>query len=101
MRHEPSSFIATLGLSGFLINAPEIAPELMCADALFGRAHQVNSEKPLVQRNMGVLENGSHCDRERSTASSAFIQPVPSGFAPQAIRLVNHAALRTDGTFRP
>lgn len=100
MRHEPRRAIRAQ-LPAVLIDAPQVAPKLMGADAFPGRAHQVNRQQPLMQRDVGVLKDRLHGHRERLAATGALVQALPRGFTVELVRLADQAAVRANRPVRP
>jgi len=101
MSHKPCRSIRPSRLSGFVVNAPKIAPQLVCTDALFGRAHQVNRQEPLVKRDVRVLENRANGYGEWFTARRTFVQTLSRRLASQPVRFPDDPAVRANGTIRP
>lgn len=64
MAHKPSR----------LVSNPQEAMYLMGADALFRRAHEMRSRKPLVKGNMRTLVHGADRGRELLFAGIAVVQ---------------------------
>ena len=52
------------------------ALQLLRADALLGRTHQVDGLKPLVQGQVAFLEDGADADRELLAAGGALLEAV-------------------------
>ena len=46
----------------------------MGADSLFGSAHKVYCREPLIEGNLGILEDGPNGSGELPLASPAFVQ---------------------------
>src|SRR6266446_526150 len=86
--------------SGFEINT-EDPSELICAEALLRRAHQVHCLKPNMQRHMARLEDGSDFDGERLTARIAFVNADAGAFAFQRPGTIDYATFRADTSIRP
>lgn len=51
----------------------QIAPKLSCRDALLGIKHKGNRKKPLLQRQVGVVENRVNRDAKRGIAAIAVM----------------------------
>lgn len=94
VRHEP----------GALVGDPEHAVELVRADPLLARRHEMRREQPFVERNMARLVN--RADRH-SELLAAVVAVVKAG-AMRALgalyrrdAVAHHAAMRAHGTIRP
>jgi hypothetical protein len=58
--------------------------------------------KPKMQRQMAILKDSPHANRERPTAAVALAKPDPAAFAAQPSNVfLSRAAMRADGAFRP
>lgn len=68
--HEPCRLVRDL----------ERAVELMGADALLAAAHQEEGQKPLVERNVALLEHSANRDSELAAAVIAEVQPLAVAF---------------------
>lgn len=90
MGQEPSRFISDL----------KDAVQLMRADALFRRGHQINRLKHLVQRDMGAFKDRSDLDRKLLAAIRAFAK-TDAGFAKIIMLAAQRAAMRADRTLGP
>ncbi len=73
----------------------------MAADPLLGAAHQVDRLKPLGQRHMAALKDGTNLHRERLAASAALVDAKARALALQGSSAVHRSTMRTDRTFRP
>ena len=76
----------------------------MGAHALFGCTEKVESHKPLMHRNMAVLEDRADRDRELRLTRTAAPQALACGgsaLALYAVRLAHHTALRADRAIGP
>jgi hypothetical protein len=51
----------------------DIACELPSRNALFGRQYERDCEKPLLQRQVGMMENGAYVDTETGIATIAVM----------------------------
>lgn len=92
MAHEPRG----------LVGHSKHPVELMRADALFARAHEVHGEPPFCQRNVRPLEYGFDRGGELLVAGVAVVQAGPRALA-LGFRhiLASGATVRTDSTIRP
>lgn len=77
------------------------AGKLVAADALFAGAEQVHRLKPQVHRNVAVLENGTHFDRELLPALVALVEADPSRLTGHLADAFDTPAMRTNRAFRP
>jgi hypothetical protein len=81
--------------------ALEHALDLTGADALLGRAHEVDDLKPQVQRQVAILKDRANADSERLAAGVALAQAGPGGLAVQAADALPLAAMGADRATRP
>src|SRR5579864_6147960 len=96
MAHKPNRFVA---------NA-EHAVNLMCRHSLFAGAHQVGREKPAVKRDVAILKNTAHGDRELLTTAVALPHTVSDGLlgvrtGVEASSVIDLATMRTHRAFGP
>src|SRR3954447_12082805 len=75
--------------------------KLMTANPLLGRAQQMDGLKPLPQRDMAALENGSDLHIELPTTRRALHQANPSARTLQAVRVPDRLTVRADRSVRP
>src|SRR4051794_28842727 len=75
--------------------------ELVGADALFGRAKQMERLEPLVERNVAVLENRADLDGELLTAGGALAEADPSARTFQSVCAADDATVRAYRAIRP
>src|SRR5258708_28446806 len=92
MGHKPSG---TVGAKA------EHSPKLMRAHSLLGRAHEMRSEQPLMQRDMRALIQRAHGGRERLLAGAALVQTGARALALEFGGLVYGATMRADWAIRP
>jgi len=81
--HEPSRFVGD----------PEHAVQLMGRYAFLARGHQMEGQQPLVQRDMGTLEDRSHRYREVATAACALVQTWTVALTLKACHFLGLAAM--------
>ncbi len=65
--------------------APQFTLQSQCGNTFLAGAHQIDGEQPFVERNSGVLKDGSHRDGALPAAAFAFVDARPqfaSGFDP-------------------
>jgi hypothetical protein len=86
--------------AGFEVD-PENARELICAEALLRRAHNVHRLEPDMQRDMARFKDGSDLDGERLATSVALVDANAGALAPQQSRAIKDAAMRAYPTVRP
>lgn len=86
--------------SGFEIDTEDTA-ELVRAEPLLRRAHQVHCLQPNVHRHVTFLEDGPDLDGKRLAAGIALIDADAGALALQRSRLIEDAAMRTDAAIRP
>ena len=92
VRHEPSG----------AIRAKAKHPhELVGANTLFARGHQMKAENPLVERDMAGLHHGPDRDRKGRAARVALEHPRTVRLAVYERGFVHNAAMRADRTIRP
>jgi hypothetical protein len=75
--------------------------DLPSGETLFAAAHDVHDLQPDVHRRMTGLENGADTDSELLPAGVTFPQTRAAGFALQAARFADHAALWADRAIWP
>src|SRR4051812_46628902 len=73
----------------------------MAADALLGRAEQVESLEPLVERDVAALENGSDRHSERLLAVPALADTTTGALALQGIDAIGSTTMGADRPVRP
>ena len=86
--------------SGLDVDAKD-AGELVYAEALLGRAHQVDRLQPDVQRDVARFEDGPDLDSERLPTRVALVDTDPGALAFQRPRAIYNAAMRAYPTVRP
>jgi len=86
--------------AGFEIDT-ENAAELIRAEALLARTHQVDRLQPDVQRDMARLEDGPDLDGERLPAGVALVNADAGALALKRSGAINDAAFRANPTVRP
>ena len=91
MAQEPSTFQRD----------PEGAVQLVRADALLARCHQVHCLEPNMHRDMAGLHDGADLDRERLTAGVALVEADPVALALERAATADHATMRADPPIRP
>jgi hypothetical protein len=70
-------------------------------NAFLAGAHQMDDLQPKMQRQMRILENRPHANREGLFAGVALAQARARSIAVQAANLRGFTAMRTNRTFRP
>lgn len=86
-----------------LVGHAEHAVQLVRRHAGLGGRHQVAGEHPLVERDLGALEDGADRDGELLAALSALVQALAVGLALKGAYLgrVGVAAMGADRAVRP
>lgn len=83
-----------------LVGNAEQAADFAGAHSLLARAKQVIAEQPLMQRNFGALEHGTHGNGELLAANVALNKSRAVLLVAQAWRVIR-TALRADRAVRP
>jgi hypothetical protein len=91
MAEEPSGFHAAI----------KHPLNLASGDTFLARAKQVNDLKPEMQREMAVLENRSHANREGLLARVALVKASAGGLAVQAANARRFTAMGARRAARP
>ena len=91
MGHEPSCLVGDV----------QHAVELMGADALFARRHQVEAQNPFAQRDMAALHDGAVRDCEVAPAIVALMQADPVQLALKPRDALDRSTVGAERTIRP
>jgi hypothetical protein len=89
-----------------LIGYAKLALDLVRADPLLRRAHQVDREQPVAEGDRRILENRPDANRELLAAMAALLQPVPNSAALildafENVDPIRRAAVGADRAIRP
>src|SRR5579863_4890132 len=91
MAHEPRALVCD----------PKQPVDLMGANALLARYHQVHRRQPLVQRDMRPLKQRADAHRELFTAIRAEVPSRTHRFAAKRLHGFHLTAVRAEGTIWP
>jgi hypothetical protein len=80
---------------------PEGPMQLICAEALLGRAKKLDCDQPISHLDMAIFENRADLDRELFAAGVAFIEADAVTLAFERAGLIDNAAMRANTAIRP